>query len=573
MRPVCEYLAVGSTTLEEFGIDSLPQVSHGVTRIVCISDTHNEHEALSLPWGHLLLHAGDILTESGKRHVNWQGKEPSSVKPSGVELIAKFGQWLGKQPHPHKAVIGGNHDLALQLVGSKTVQSLLAVGSAVGTVAYLQHEAASVGPLRIFGSPYHPWSSQNNGFYCDFPDYSLVPKGIHVLMTHSPAVFGPRREEHGQIVDALHASGALIHIGGHLHWARGFYRTAKNQTPCAIVSIGASWICPTAIVGVARGDPLDKIHGGFAVLHPPIVIDLLVPGGPPPTSAQWVRGVPEQNVPKPPNLVCGSDATPPPAVRRPAVLLCGQQFGGLREELSGGFQLTVADSLEAVETAVGVIAFDAVLIDIHTLSLGRLVDIVRATLGAAPLVMALGSRLEGIIAHPSPADVTVDLSLSPAEISHPSVSDVTALRRHLEWLARKTPTQPRTPAPLLYFAASTDPGAARRLLPVWRERLVVHAFGDAAEAEQFVRKRRPPYFACVFKLRSGDNKAVPLMRAVREVLGAKPVMAVHSTMAARDPTMQAALNADIGIDIFASQEDEAALTQRLLDIGAARQAL
>ena len=61
-------------------------------KIICLSDTHNQHEHLSVPNGDILIHAGDI-TSTGER-----------------EDFIKFNDWLGRLPHKHKIVIAGNHD-------------------------------------------------------------------------------------------------------------------------------------------------------------------------------------------------------------------------------------------------------------------------------------------------------------------------------------------------------------------------------------------------------------------------------------------------------------------------------
>ncbi|KAI3401124.1 hypothetical protein diail_270 [Diaporthe ilicicola] len=61
--------------------------------VVCVSDTHNSQPAL--PDGDILIHAGD-LTQSG----------------SFGETQAAL-DWLKSQPHRHKIVIAGNHDLLL----------------------------------------------------------------------------------------------------------------------------------------------------------------------------------------------------------------------------------------------------------------------------------------------------------------------------------------------------------------------------------------------------------------------------------------------------------------------------
>lgn len=60
---------------------------------VLISDTHMTHEAMVVPEGDVLLHAGDF----GK----WN---------SSRDDVMRFNAWLGRLPHPVKLITGGNHD-------------------------------------------------------------------------------------------------------------------------------------------------------------------------------------------------------------------------------------------------------------------------------------------------------------------------------------------------------------------------------------------------------------------------------------------------------------------------------
>ena len=61
--------------------------------VVCISDTHNSRP--SLPDGDVILHAGDLSQYGTFNEVQDQL------------------DWLNTQPHQHKIVIAGNHDLIL----------------------------------------------------------------------------------------------------------------------------------------------------------------------------------------------------------------------------------------------------------------------------------------------------------------------------------------------------------------------------------------------------------------------------------------------------------------------------
>ena len=69
----------------------------GVTRFVCISDTHGRHrKIMHMPPGDVLLHAGDI-TNCGE-----------------LRQLQDFSQWLSEQTqYTHKVVIAGNHDITL----------------------------------------------------------------------------------------------------------------------------------------------------------------------------------------------------------------------------------------------------------------------------------------------------------------------------------------------------------------------------------------------------------------------------------------------------------------------------
>ena len=68
-----------------------------IQRIVCISDTHGLHRKVAVPEGDLLIHAGDFMRTG-----------------TSLEEIADFKDWLGEQPHPHKIVVAGNHDLLFE---------------------------------------------------------------------------------------------------------------------------------------------------------------------------------------------------------------------------------------------------------------------------------------------------------------------------------------------------------------------------------------------------------------------------------------------------------------------------
>jgi hypothetical protein len=73
----------------------LAQSSRWLTCVI-ISDTHSKHDEISsLPAGDVLIHCGDF------------------TRKGYLSEIQAFAAWLAKQPHPHKLVIAGNHELTL----------------------------------------------------------------------------------------------------------------------------------------------------------------------------------------------------------------------------------------------------------------------------------------------------------------------------------------------------------------------------------------------------------------------------------------------------------------------------
>ncbi len=182
-------------------------------RIVCISDTHNLCEGMSIPEGDLLIHAGD-LTRRGS-----------------LSEVARAHGWIAGLPHPHKVVIAGNHDYAFEREPAEA--RALMTG-----VTYLEDEETAVGALRIYGSPWQPW-------FCDWAfnlrrgpaireRWEMIPAGIDVLITHGPPVGHGGRTVRGgdagcaDLLDAVRRVRPQLHVFGHIH--EGYGRTEADGT-------------------------------------------------------------------------------------------------------------------------------------------------------------------------------------------------------------------------------------------------------------------------------------------------------------------------------------------------------
>eukprot|EP01125_Pyxidicula_operculata_P018373 TRINITY_DN6522_c0_g1_i2.p1 TRINITY_DN6522_c0_g1~~TRINITY_DN6522_c0_g1_i2.p1 ORF type:complete len:402 (-),score=63.12 TRINITY_DN6522_c0_g1_i2:66-1271(-) len=286
-EPIVQYLKPNGKQLENFRFSQLPPVAEGCTRVVSISDTHNVQQFLHLPLGHILVHAGDILTESGLRHIRARTPNvPQSVKESGRKLFSNFASWFGNLPHPNKVVIAGNHDWALQGLGKEEVNQILTKHNKEGNVVYLEHEETKIGPVKIFGSPYGHWGSHNDAFMNTSDEiFGAISKDTHIVITHMPPVLPKQKgyREDKFICEQMGKSGTLLSISGHCHWAHGLYFSSKN-TPCIVASVCDShWISPSDLYksGVPRDDAYDLQRGGYNLHFPIIVCDLNIPGGPP----------------------------------------------------------------------------------------------------------------------------------------------------------------------------------------------------------------------------------------------------------------------------------------------------
>ncbi|XP_006177573.2 metallophosphoesterase domain-containing protein 1 isoform X1 [Camelus ferus] len=207
----------------------------GYTRFVCVSDTHSRTDPIQMPYGDVLIHAGDF-TELGL---------PSEVK--------KFNEWLGSLPYEYKIVIAGNHELTfdqefmadlikqdfyyfpsvskLKPENYENVQSLLT------NCIYLQDSEVTVRGFRIYGSPWQPWFY---GWGFNLPrgqalleKWNLIPEGVDILITHGPPLgfldWVPKKMQRVGCVELLNTVQRRVqprlHVFGHIH--EGYWRHGR----------------------------------------------------------------------------------------------------------------------------------------------------------------------------------------------------------------------------------------------------------------------------------------------------------------------------------------------------------
>ena len=205
-------------------------------RIVAISDTHTRHKQIKIPPGDVLIHAGDF---SGYGHL-WEAKN--------------FFDWLVTLPHKHKVVVAGNHDRAFEMF-SKDARALVPSG-----VVYLQDEEATVGGLKIYGSPWQPFFL-NWAFNVVrgelWRKWQWIPEKLDILITHGPpsgnlgGVLNGEELGDEELYDAIMKKRPRLHVSGHIHGGHG--RREKD----GIIFVNAA-ICTEE----------------YAPTNPPIVVDL-----------------------------------------------------------------------------------------------------------------------------------------------------------------------------------------------------------------------------------------------------------------------------------------------------------
>lgn len=191
-------------------------------KIVCISDTHDQHEKVKIPEADLLIVAGDFTCHRDPILKNYEN----------------FNEWLGKQPVKHKVVVAGNHDTLLEQIGHEASQSLLS------NAVYLQDSGVYIDGLGIWGSPWTPlfanWAFMK-------PDQELtqywdrIPGDTAILVTHGGAyghldktgeLYGSRRVGSESLEARLKELQLKLHVFGHIHESYGQQGIYVNAAQC-----------------------------------------------------------------------------------------------------------------------------------------------------------------------------------------------------------------------------------------------------------------------------------------------------------------------------------------------------
>jgi len=144
-------------------------------RLVCISDTHNVHEGMDIPYGDVLIHTGDATVHGTPQEVD------------------RFLGWFAAQPHRSKILCAGNHDWFYQRE-PEAVQRLLlqhqAPWPAPGRgIIYLEDSGVEIDGIKFWGSPWQAWPKDwafTKGGEGLRHVRGLIPLDTDVVITHGP---------------------------------------------------------------------------------------------------------------------------------------------------------------------------------------------------------------------------------------------------------------------------------------------------------------------------------------------------------------------------------------------------
>lgn len=181
-------------------------------RIVCISDTHNQHRALKIPAGDILIHAGDQSAGTGD-----------------LMQIEDFNAWMGTLDFKHKIVIAGNHDFLFQ-------EHPTVIRRYAFNYTYLEDEAYEAEGLKFWGSPWQPaffnWAFNLPRKGPELKTkWNQIPVDTSVLITHGPPYGYLDKTSRGELAgcevleNKIHQLKRLkLHVSGHIHEGYGTYQ-------------------------------------------------------------------------------------------------------------------------------------------------------------------------------------------------------------------------------------------------------------------------------------------------------------------------------------------------------------
>jgi predicted phosphodiesterase/type III secretory pathway component EscS len=241
--------------LRQLKLVSNPTRPDDKTRVVVISDTHNQHHRLRLPPGDILIHCGDF-TKKGT---------PAEIKA--------FDEWLGKVDIPVRVIIPGNHDQTLDPDwpdhDGRPSPLENATHYLVDREVTIPAPSPEKNPVRIYGTswvvpfpPHRHFGGPATGFMRPSEErkekFDKIPSGLDILVTHGPPYSIGDRTVTGARAGCMDLAIAVaqkkpkFHCFGHIHEGHSLHRSDS-----------------TVFINCASANLLHSPH-----LHDPAVFDI-----------------------------------------------------------------------------------------------------------------------------------------------------------------------------------------------------------------------------------------------------------------------------------------------------------
>jgi len=134
-------------------------------KLVCIADTHTRENQLHIPYGDVLVHAGDF-------------SETGTFRETKAFLI-----WFANQKHPHKILVPGNHDFYLQKEHCEKLKPYLE------RIHLLINKSTIINEYYFWGSPNtslgNKWAFGLNSDEIE-EHWKKIPHKANIIITHNP---------------------------------------------------------------------------------------------------------------------------------------------------------------------------------------------------------------------------------------------------------------------------------------------------------------------------------------------------------------------------------------------------
>lgn len=223
-------------------------------KLVIISDTHDKL-IKELPDGDVLIHCGDY---------SLYGE---------YEETKKFFDWFNSQPHKHKIIIPGNHEVAICSIKRKYAveheeyDKIMKLINSYKDINFLIDKEVVIDGVKFYGSPWcggdyvvmYRW-----GFYVQFEEmrkalFDKIPDDTDVLITHTPP-YDILDKYDGKVLgctallERVNEFKPLVHCFGHIHSGNGFkHIDGVNYFNCANLGEGYELEFPCRVIEIEDG--------------------------------------------------------------------------------------------------------------------------------------------------------------------------------------------------------------------------------------------------------------------------------------------------------------------------------